>query len=200
MTRESRAVGAPWSVVVCFIFQLTSDVSGVFHFQLKEEEARRFFQQIISGVWYCHRHMVVHRDLKPENLLLDGQAGVKIADFGEVACQACRQEGVEKLVFWAPVAGDLSKWRDHCVGGVLFVCVCCFCCYYRRSRLGEWGWILLSLTEGVFWWCLGWKPAAAEWCHLVAGCALVRLVAAPVCQAPLGFERTLLLNAHPHLR
>ncbi|XP_015759674.1 PREDICTED: 5'-AMP-activated protein kinase catalytic subunit alpha-2-like [Acropora digitifera] len=49
---------------------------------LEEGEARRFFQQIISGVDYCHRHMVVHRDLKPENLLLDSQANVKIADFG----------------------------------------------------------------------------------------------------------------------
>lgn len=41
------------------------------HGKLKEYEARRFFQQIISGVDYCHRHMIVHRDLKPENLLLD---------------------------------------------------------------------------------------------------------------------------------
>ena len=29
--------------------------------KLKEEEARRFFQQIISGVDDCHRHNVVHR-------------------------------------------------------------------------------------------------------------------------------------------
>lgn len=50
--------------------------------KLKESEARRFFQQIISGVDYCHRHMVVHRDLKPENLLLDHNLHVKIADFG----------------------------------------------------------------------------------------------------------------------
>ena len=50
--------------------------------QLKESEARKFFQQIISGVDYCHRHMVVHRDLKPENLLLDHNRHVKIADFG----------------------------------------------------------------------------------------------------------------------
>ena len=34
--------------------------------RLMEEEARQFFQQIISGVEYCHRNMVVHRDLKPE--------------------------------------------------------------------------------------------------------------------------------------
>ncbi|XP_037775905.1 5'-AMP-activated protein kinase catalytic subunit alpha-2-like isoform X1 [Penaeus monodon] len=50
--------------------------------KLKESEARRFFQQIISGVDYCHRHNVVHRDLKPENLLLDHNLHVKIADFG----------------------------------------------------------------------------------------------------------------------
>ncbi|KAA0201997.1 hypothetical protein HAZT_HAZT009672 [Hyalella azteca] len=50
--------------------------------KLKESEARKFFQQIISGVDYCHRHMVVHRDLKPENLLLDHNRHVKIADFG----------------------------------------------------------------------------------------------------------------------
>ena len=43
---------------------------------------RRFFQQIIAAVEYCHRHKIVHRDLKPENLLLDDQLNVKIADFG----------------------------------------------------------------------------------------------------------------------
>ena len=47
------------------------------YFQLKEDDARRFFQQIISGVEYCHRHNVVHRDLKPENLLLDQNLNVK---------------------------------------------------------------------------------------------------------------------------
>jgi 5'-AMP-activated protein kinase catalytic alpha subunit len=50
--------------------------------RLLEDEARHFFQQIVSGVEYCHRNMVVHRDLKPENLLLDTHSNVKIADFG----------------------------------------------------------------------------------------------------------------------
>lgn len=52
------------------------------HGKLLEDEARKFFQQIISGVDYCHRHKIVHRDLKPENLLLDSRNNVRIADFG----------------------------------------------------------------------------------------------------------------------
>lgn len=50
--------------------------------KMAEDEARRFFQQIIAAVEYCHRHKIVHRDLKPENLLLDDQLNVKIGDFG----------------------------------------------------------------------------------------------------------------------
>lgn len=50
--------------------------------KMRESEARRFFQQIICAVEYCHRHKIVHRDLKPENLLLDDDLNVKIADFG----------------------------------------------------------------------------------------------------------------------
>ncbi|KAJ0254010.1 SNF1-related protein kinase catalytic subunit alpha KIN11 [Hirschfeldia incana] len=50
--------------------------------RLQEDEGRTFFQQIISGVEYCHRNMVAHRDLKPENLLLDSRSNIKIVDFG----------------------------------------------------------------------------------------------------------------------
>jgi hypothetical protein len=47
-----------------------------------ESEARRYFQQIISAIGYCHAHLVSHRDIKPENILLDDQNNVKIGDFG----------------------------------------------------------------------------------------------------------------------
>ncbi|EON63262.1 CAMK/CAMKL/AMPK protein kinase [Coniosporium apollinis CBS 100218] len=52
------------------------------HGRMPEDKARKFFQQIVCAVEYCHRHKIVHRDLKPENLLLDESLNVKIADFG----------------------------------------------------------------------------------------------------------------------
>ncbi|XP_050372267.1 serine/threonine-protein kinase SRK2H-like [Argentina anserina] len=52
--------------------------------RFSEDEARFFFQQLISGVGYCHSLQVCHRDLKLENTLLDGSPvpRLKICDFG----------------------------------------------------------------------------------------------------------------------
>lgn len=52
--------------------------------RFSEDEARYFFQQLLSGVDYCHRSGVCHRDLKLENTLLDGNPAprLKICDFG----------------------------------------------------------------------------------------------------------------------
>ncbi|KAH8550159.1 kinase-like domain-containing protein [Umbelopsis sp. PMI_123] len=55
--------------------------------RLPESKARSYFQQIIFGVDYCHRHLICHRDLKPENLLLDRNLDIKIADFGMASLQ-----------------------------------------------------------------------------------------------------------------
>ncbi|XP_068658548.1 CBL-interacting protein kinase 32-like isoform X2 [Aristolochia californica] len=52
------------------------------HGRMREEEARRYFQQLIHAVDYCHSRGVYHRDLKPENLLLDTQGNLKVSDFG----------------------------------------------------------------------------------------------------------------------
>lgn len=52
--------------------------------RFSEDEARYFFQQLISGVSYCHAMQICHRDLKLENTLLDGSPAprLKICDFG----------------------------------------------------------------------------------------------------------------------
>ncbi|XP_054806538.1 serine/threonine-protein kinase SAPK2-like isoform X2 [Prosopis cineraria] len=52
--------------------------------RFSEDEARYFFQQLISGVSYCHSMEICHRDLKLENTLLDGSPAprLKICDFG----------------------------------------------------------------------------------------------------------------------
>lgn len=47
-----------------------------------EVMARKYFQQLVMGTYYCHLHEVAHRDLKPENLLLDDKGNLKISDFG----------------------------------------------------------------------------------------------------------------------
>ena len=50
--------------------------------KLLDNEACKFFRQIISGIDYLHQIGVCHRDLKPENLLLDYNKDIKIVDFG----------------------------------------------------------------------------------------------------------------------
>lgn len=63
--------------------------------KLKEDVARRYFQQLVSAVDFCHSRGVYHRDLKPENLLLDENENLKISDFGLSAlAESKRQDGL----------------------------------------------------------------------------------------------------------
>lgn len=47
-----------------------------------EDEARTFFEQILSAVLYCHERNIIHRDIKHQNLLLDSEYKIKLIDFG----------------------------------------------------------------------------------------------------------------------
>ncbi|KAI4298153.1 hypothetical protein L6164_031746 [Bauhinia variegata] len=63
--------------------------------RLKEEMARKYFQQLISAVGFCHARGVYHRDLKPENLLLDENGNLKVSDFGlSAVSDQIRQDGL----------------------------------------------------------------------------------------------------------
>lgn len=68
--------------------------------KIDEDTSRRYFQQLIDAVVYCHRRGVFHRDLKPENLLLDNKGNVKLTDFGHAWMSETDEQdaGTEQLL------------------------------------------------------------------------------------------------------
>ena len=50
--------------------------------KLKEMEACKILQQLISGVEYLSKNKITHRDLKPENIIINNNLKIKIVDFG----------------------------------------------------------------------------------------------------------------------
>ncbi|PKI56447.1 hypothetical protein CRG98_023185, partial [Punica granatum] len=50
--------------------------------RLPEGLARRYFQQLVGALRFCHENGVAHRDIKPQNLLLDQSGALKVSDFG----------------------------------------------------------------------------------------------------------------------
>ncbi|KAK3163348.1 hypothetical protein QOZ80_1AG0002460 [Eleusine coracana subsp. coracana] len=60
--------------------------------RLKEDTARKYFQQLIGAVDFCHSRGVYHRDLKPENLLVDENGNLKVSDFGLSALKECQKQ------------------------------------------------------------------------------------------------------------
>jgi len=100
--------------------------------KLTEEEARKFFRQIIEGVEYLHRLSIVHRDLKPENLLLDCDENIKIVDFGlsnrysrgemlQTACGSPCYAAPEMIAGKKYTGSTVDVWS---CGIVLFAMIC----------------------------------------------------------------------------
>lgn len=83
MARRYEVISTPTDIIIVLEYaggELFNYI--VNNGRMPEPRARKFFQQLISGIEYSHKLKIVHRDLKPENVLLDDDLNVKIADFG----------------------------------------------------------------------------------------------------------------------
>ncbi|CAG9327784.1 unnamed protein product [Blepharisma stoltei] len=100
--------------------------------RLKEKEACKFYQQIISGIEYIHKLNIVHRDLKPENLLLDHDKTLKFVDFGlsntylegemlKTACGSPCYAAPEMIAGKSYIASRVDIWSS---GVILFTMLC----------------------------------------------------------------------------
>ena len=105
--------------------------------RLTEDHARRYFQQLVAAVGFCHRRGVAHRDLKPENLLLDEDGRLKVTDFGLAALpEQLRHDGLLHTQCGTPayVAPEVLRKRGYdgaradlwSCGVVLYVLLCGF--------------------------------------------------------------------------
>lgn len=84
--------------------------------RFSEDLSRKYFQQMISAVRYCHSHGVFHRDLKPENLLLDENGDLKVSDFGLSAfTDQIRNDGLLHTLCGTPayVAPEILAKRGY---------------------------------------------------------------------------------------
>ncbi|KAG9447880.1 hypothetical protein H6P81_014008 [Aristolochia fimbriata] len=84
--------------------------------RLKEDVARKYFQQLIGAIDFCHSRGVYHRDLKPENLLLNEDSCLKVSDFGLSALgESCRQDGLLHTTCGTPayVAPEIINKRGY---------------------------------------------------------------------------------------
>ncbi|CAF1710693.1 unnamed protein product, partial [Brassica napus] len=112
--------------------------------RLKEDAARRYFQQLISAVTFCHARGVYHRDLKPENLLLDDKGNLKVSDFGlSAVSDQIRQDGLFHTFCGTPayVAPEVLARRGYdaakvdiwSCGVVLFVLMAGYLPFHDRN-------------------------------------------------------------------
>uniref|UniRef100_A0A7S0INV0 non-specific serine/threonine protein kinase n=1 Tax=Calcidiscus leptoporus TaxID=127549 RepID=A0A7S0INV0_9EUKA len=147
---------------------------------LEEEEAKRYFAQVLSALRHCHTNGIFHRDLKPENILLDDEDNAKVADFGLAAV-------------YQHVKDDASFLQHTKVGSVMYaapeVLVSTASSGYDAARADMWslGIILFSMLSGT----LPFECAAASRCKRYA--AVLRQGIQVMCPEHLSSQVTSLL-------
>ncbi|XP_071721248.1 CBL-interacting protein kinase 2-like [Rutidosis leptorrhynchoides] len=144
---------------IYFVLELVKDgelFDKVAKGRLKEDVARKYFQQLICAIGFCHDRGVFHRDLKPENLLLDDEGNLKVTDFGLSAlAETKRQDGLLHTSCGTPayVAPEVIRQKGYdgakadiwSCGVVLFVLLAGFLPFhdsnlmemYRKIAKGE---------------------------------------------------------------
>jgi len=152
---------------------------------LPEEDARRYFVQVLCALRHCHQNGVFHRDLKPENILLDEEDNAKVADFGLAAV-------------YRHVLDDASFLQHTKVGSVMYaapeVLVSTASAGYDAARADMWslGVILFSMLSGT----LPFECAAASRCQRYA--SVLRNGIQVMCPEQLSAQVTSLLSRLLH--
>ncbi|CAI0439389.1 unnamed protein product [Linum tenue] len=105
--------------------------------RFSEDEARYFFQQLISGVSYCHSMQICHRDLKLENTLLDGSPAprLKICDFGYSKSSLLHSRPKSTVGTPAYIAPEVLSRREYDGKVISAKCSCSASFYYRRVKM-----------------------------------------------------------------
>lgn len=112
--------------------------------KLTEEHAKTIFKQIIYGLGHCHCRSVLHRDVKLDNVLLDGEEGVKICDFGVSRIMKKNkviQEQCGTPAYLAPEVIADEGYHDFTVDiwslGILLYAMVCGTVPYKGANLSE---------------------------------------------------------------
>ncbi|CAN6463262.1 unnamed protein product [Victoria cruziana] len=137
--------------------------------RLKEDVARRYFQQLISAVRVCHSRGVFHRDLKPENLLLDEADNIKVSDFGlSAVSEQVRHDGLFHTLCGTPAyvapevlankGYDARKVDIWSCGVILFVMVAGYLPFNDRNLMN----MYRKIYKGEFS-CPRWMSSELRW-------------------------------------
>lgn len=131
--------------------------------KLKEDAARRYFQQLVAAVDFCHSRGVYHRDLKPENLLVDEESrNLKVSDFGLSAlAESRRQDGLLHTICGTPayVAPEVINRRGYdgekadiwSCGVILFVLLAGYLPFYDANLMSMYRKICKSEFKCPYW-------------------------------------------------